>query len=65
MVSSEAKNGFNCVSCGTFPGEARPARHSPKRPESGSPDLQVYRMRLGRGPKLLIEADLRRGARSN
>jgi len=28
-------------------------------------NLQVYRMRLGRGSKLLIEADLRRGARSN
>jgi soluble lytic murein transglycosylase len=28
-------------------------------------NLQVYRMRLGRGSKLLIEADLRRGMRSN
>jgi peptidoglycan lytic transglycosylase len=28
-------------------------------------NLQVYRTRLGRGSKLLIEADLRRGARSN
>jgi soluble lytic murein transglycosylase len=28
-------------------------------------NLQVYRMRLGRGSKLLIEADLRRGAKSN
>jgi len=28
-------------------------------------NLQVYRMRLGRGSKLLIESDLRRGTRSN
>jgi peptidoglycan lytic transglycosylase len=28
-------------------------------------NLQVYRVRLGAGSKLLIEADLRRGARSN
>ena len=28
-------------------------------------NLQVYRVRLGGGPKLLIEADLRRGAKSN
>src|SRR5262245_7276152 len=32
MVSSEAKNGFNCVSCGTFRGgEARPRAVRPKR----------------------------------
>src|SRR5262249_6474775 len=32
MVSSEAKNGFNCVSCGTFRGgRGEAARHSPKR----------------------------------
>jgi soluble lytic murein transglycosylase len=28
-------------------------------------NLQIYRMRLGRGSKLSIEADLRRRARSN
>src|SRR2546426_9264215 len=28
-------------------------------------NLQVYRVRLGGGSKLLIEADLRRGAKSN
>jgi soluble lytic murein transglycosylase len=28
-------------------------------------NLQIYRVRLGGGSKLLIEADLRRGARSN
>jgi soluble lytic murein transglycosylase len=28
-------------------------------------NLQVYRVRLGGGSKLVIEADLRRGAKSN
>src|SRR5262249_10839686 len=31
MVSSKAKNGFNCVSCGTRPVEEPAACHSPKR----------------------------------
>src|SRR5262249_3997890 len=31
MVSSEAKNGFNCVSCGTFQGARRGRASSAKR----------------------------------
>src|SRR5262245_20131389 len=39
MVSSEAKNGFNCVSCGTFRGgNETSCVHSPKRePRRGLP----------------------------
>jgi len=41
MVSPRAKNGFNCVSCGTHRGGRAAARHSPKREPRGLAGLMA------------------------